>query len=61
VRSAAQLASQLAVTWHAVYVETPALQRLDTRRREGILRTVKLAQDLGAGTAVLSAQDIAEG
>ena len=59
VRSAALLAQQLAVTWHAVYVETPALQRLDGRRREGILQTVKLAQDLGARTAVLSAQGVA--
>ena len=60
VRSAAQLARQLAVTWHAVYVETPALQRLDAGRREGILQTVKLARELGANTAVLSAQSIAE-
>lgn len=59
VRSAAQMAQQLAVGWHAVYVETPALQRLEGRRREGILRTVKLAQDLGATTAVLAAQRIA--
>jgi two-component system sensor histidine kinase KdpD len=59
VRSAAQLARQLAVTWHAVYVETPALQRLDPGRREGILQTVKLARDLGASTAVLSAQGVA--
>ena len=60
VRSAAQLARQLAVTWHAVYVETPTLQRLAGRRREDILQTVKLAQDLGASTAVLSAQGIAQ-
>jgi two-component system sensor histidine kinase KdpD len=60
VRSAAQLARQLAVTWHAVYVETPALQRLDPSRREGILQTVKLARELGAATAVLSAQSVAE-
>lgn len=58
VRSAAQLARQLAVTWHAVYVETPALQRLQRGRREGILQTVKLAEDLGALTAVLSAQNV---
>ncbi len=60
VRSAAQLARQLAVTWHAVYVETPALQRLDGKRREGILQAVKLAQDLGANAAVLPAQHIAQ-
>jgi two-component system sensor histidine kinase KdpD len=60
VRSAAQLARQLAVTWHAVYVETPALQQLSGERREGILQTVKLAQALGASTAVLSAQGVAQ-
>ena len=60
VRSAAQLAQQLAVTWHAVYVETAALQRLDGSRREGILRTVKLAQELGATAAVLPAQQVAQ-
>ena len=59
VRSAARLAQQLAVAWHAVYVETPALQRLDNVRRERILRTVKLAEELGATTAVLPAQDVA--
>ena len=59
VRSTAQLARQLAVTWHAVYVETPSLHRLDGGRREGILQVVKLAQDLGASTAVLSAQQVA--
>jgi two-component system sensor histidine kinase KdpD len=59
VRSTAQLAQQLAVTWHAVYVETPTLQRLDGNRREAILKAVKLAQDLGAQTAVLTSQDVA--
>ena len=59
VRSAARLAQQLAVTWHAVYVETPGLQRLPDAQRERILQTVKLAGELGATTAVLSAQDVA--
>jgi len=59
VRSAARLAQQLAVAWHAVYVETPALQRLDSAVREHILETVKLAEELGATTAVLPAQDVA--
>jgi two-component system sensor histidine kinase KdpD len=58
VRSAARLAQQLAVAWHAVYVETPQLQRLGNAQRERILRTVKLAEELGATTAVLSAQDV---
>ena len=59
VRSAARLAQQLSVAWHAAYVETPALQRLGARRRERILQTVKLAEALGATTAVLTAQDVA--
>lgn len=60
VRSAARLAGQLNVDWHAVYVETPALQRLGEARRDRILRTVELARDLGAATAVLPAAEISE-
>ena len=55
VRSAARLAQQLAVSWHAVYVETPRLQRLPDAQRDRILRVVRLAKDLGAATAVLQA------
>jgi len=54
VRAAARLASQLGAPWHAVYVETPALQRLPRARREAILKTLALAQDLGARTATLA-------
>jgi two-component system sensor histidine kinase KdpD len=59
VRSAALLAQQLAVSWHAVYVETPGLQRLPKERRERILRAVKLAEELGATTAVLPSGSVA--
>ncbi|HWH82195.1 MAG TPA: two-component system sensor histidine kinase KdpD, partial [Burkholderiaceae bacterium] len=58
VRSTARLAQQLGSAWHAVYVETPALQRLGEAQRDRILRTVKLAQELGATTAVLASQDV---
>jgi len=57
VRSAARLATQLGVEWTAAYVETPALQRLPPRARERILGIVKLAQDFGAGTAILAGSD----
>jgi two-component system, OmpR family, sensor histidine kinase KdpD len=57
VRSAARLANQLAIEWTAIYVETPKLQRLPPEERERILLTVKLAQDLGAKTAILSGGD----
>ncbi|HEX4986555.1 MAG TPA: two-component system sensor histidine kinase KdpD [Burkholderiales bacterium] len=56
VRSAARLARQLGVEWHAVYVETPALQRLPTAQREAILKVLALAQQLGARTATLTGQ-----
>ena len=54
VRAAARLAAQLGAPWHAVYVETPALQRLPRARRAQILRVLTLAQDLGARTATLA-------
>ena len=60
VRAAARLASQLNADWHAVYVETPGLQRLPAARRERILGTLSLAKDLGATTAVIADANVAE-
>ncbi len=60
VRSAARLANQLNVSWHAVYVETPALQRLPAAEREAILSVLKLAEDLQANSAVLANASPAE-
>jgi two-component system sensor histidine kinase KdpD len=57
IRTGARLAAQFNVPWHAIYVETPRLQRLPAEARARILRTLKLAQDLGATTASLSGQD----
>ncbi|NHZ61273.1 DUF4118 domain-containing protein [Massilia genomosp. 1] len=59
VRSTARLAGQLGADWHAVYVETPALQRKPAAQRELTLKTLRLAQELGATTAVLAGRDIA--
>ncbi len=59
IRSASRLAMQLGVEWHAVYVETTSLQRLPEEARGRILKTLKLAQELGAKTATLSGQDAA--
>ncbi|WP_219132721.1 DUF4118 domain-containing protein [Janthinobacterium sp. UMAB-60] len=59
IRSTARLASQLNAEWHALYVETPRLQHLPARERERILKTLKLAQDLGARTAIVPSADIA--
>lgn len=60
VRSTARLAAQLNVPWHAVYVETPALQRLPETERRRVLATLKLAQEMGAQISTLAGQDIAE-
>ncbi len=59
VRGAARLAGQLNAEWHAVYVETPALQRLPAASRERILGTLSLAKELGATTAVIADADVA--
>ncbi|HEY2463343.1 MAG TPA: two-component system sensor histidine kinase KdpD [Steroidobacteraceae bacterium] len=60
VRAAARLAGQLNTEWHAIYVETPGLQRLAAAKREKILATLNLAQQLGATTAVIASAEIAE-
>lgn len=59
VRNAARLANQLNASWQAIYIETPQLQRLPEKRREAILKTLKLAEELGATTAVIAENDIA--
>ena len=59
VRAAARLAGQLSAEWHAIYVETPGLQRLPAARRERILGTLTLAKELGATTAVIADADVA--
>lgn len=60
VRSAARLAGQLNVRWHAAYVETPALQRRPALERDRILTVLKLAEELGASTAVLTGENVAQ-
>jgi len=60
VRAAARLATQLTADWHAIYVETPSLQRLPAARREAILAALSLARSLGATTAVIASPDVAD-
>ena len=55
VRAASRLAGKLDCEWHALYVETPALQCLPGSHRQAILDILKLAQELGAHTATLAA------
>lgn len=59
VRTAARLASQMNVRWHAAYVETSHLRRLPGKDRDRVLAVLKLAEDLGAATSVLAGEDAA--
>lgn len=59
VRTAARLAGKSNTSWHAVYVETPQLQRLAASERERMLNVLKLAEQLDAHTAVLAGEDVA--
>ena len=58
VRSAARLAAQLNVRWHAAYVETPSLQRLAAAERDRTLAVLKLAEELGGAPVVLTGNDV---
>ena len=59
VRAASRRANRSTAPWHAVYVETPPLQRLSDAQRSAVLKTLKLAESLGATTATLSGDDAA--
>ena len=61
VRAAARLADSLNAPWHAVYVETPRLQRLSESKRRRVLSTLKLAEELGAETTTVPGHGSAEG
>ena len=60
VRAAKRLADSIDAEWHAVYVETPSLLRLAQSERNRILGYLRLAEQLGAKTSVLSATNVAE-
>ena len=57
VRAAKRLADSIDAEWHAIYVETPRLLRLPQAERNRILGYLRLAEQLGAETAVLSAAE----
>ncbi len=60
VRAAKRLADAADAEWHAVYLETPRLLRLPQAERNRILGYLRLAEQLGAKTSVLSGPNVAE-
>ena len=59
VRAASRRASRSTAPWHVLYVQTPALARLDEGLRTGVLNALKLAETLGAVSATLSRPEAA--
>jgi two-component system sensor histidine kinase KdpD len=59
VRAARRLASALDAEWTALYVETPALQRLPEADRDRILGALRLAESLGGKSVVVGGGDVA--
>ncbi|HQX05848.1 MAG TPA: two-component system sensor histidine kinase KdpD [Zoogloea sp.] len=60
VRTAARIAGRLEAPWHAIHVETPDRQRLSAGSRDRILKTLKLAEELGATTATVAGTKVEE-
>ncbi|MBF0109129.1 MAG: DUF4118 domain-containing protein [Magnetococcales bacterium] len=60
VRRAARRANQTGAPWHAIAIETPSIHALPEQARSRVLGMLKLAQDLGARIASLSAPDAVE-
>lgn len=58
VRCAHRMAQAQGAPWLAVFVETPRLQRLPQPLRERVIRTLKLAERLGAEVVTLSGERI---
>ncbi|MDD4915962.1 MAG: sensor histidine kinase KdpD [Methylococcales bacterium] len=60
VRAGKRLATGLRAEWIVAYVETPQLQRMSAEKRDGVLRILRLAEQLGAETVTLSAPEIGQ-
>ncbi|MEO8199919.1 MAG: sensor histidine kinase KdpD [Gemmatimonadota bacterium] len=60
VRAARRLASRLGADWIAAHVETPGFAAVSEKDRESLNESLRLAEQLGARTVVLSGQNLAE-
>jgi two-component system, OmpR family, sensor histidine kinase KdpD len=60
VRATKRMSTRLHADWVAVSVETPRYERLPQKDRDRVLKSMQLAERLGAETAVLSGPDVSE-
>lgn len=59
IRAAQRLAKRSNAEWFALYVETPSQAMLSPARRDQITRALQLAEELGARTKIIPANDSA--
>ncbi len=59
IRTARRLADELKAEWFAVYVETPDQVHLSQEQRDQVAGSLRLAEELGARTASLPGQSVA--
>jgi two-component system, OmpR family, sensor histidine kinase KdpD len=60
VRATKRMATRLRAEWMAVYVETPGSARFPERDRNRIIRTLQLAERLGAETTRITGNTVSE-
>ncbi len=59
VRAARRMAARRQVEWIAVFVETPAHRRAPEADREAVMRTLRLAEQLGGEPVTIAGQSVA--
>jgi two-component system sensor histidine kinase KdpD len=60
IRAGRRMAAGLRADWVAVYVETPAHQRLPAADRDAVAQNLRLAEQLGAQTVTLGGQSVSD-
>jgi len=60
VRAARRMAARLKADWIVAYVESATQPALSAAEKQALARTMKLAEELGAETVVLSGESVAE-
>lgn len=61
IRHAARLASSLHSQWYVIYVDTPRSPYKRSKNKQNVLEALRLADELGAKTEIISAITVAEG
>jgi two-component system sensor histidine kinase KdpD len=60
IRTARRMAAALQAEWIAAFVETPTTEGMTVAHRQNLMRHMRLAEQLGAETVMLSGQSAAE-